>query len=238
MKRSFFFVAAALVALLPANADAQLYNGDPSGFSQFDFENAKGPDGTATAGTFGVYVGPYTGNFLDDAAGSFSIYCVDYLHYASDMNNVDVNVSGLSGSLANTRLNDPVRYQKAAYLSSLFDSWGTWGTDKRTVFSGIHAAIWSVTSGSTLGSGMTAGLREDFLTMANDNYDTVNLDEWYVITRDASDLDGYMESGDGMGQEFLMRRSVPEPGTLLLMLTGMVMLVGVSRKRAFDLGSL
>lgn len=43
---------------------------------------------------------------------------------------------------------------------------------------------------------------------------------------------------DGSGQEFLVRRAVPEPATILLMLTGLVMLVGVNRKRMLAISDL
>lgn len=225
MKRAFFSTVGLLVAL-QAPVAGQLYNGTPPSTAQFDFVSASG----SVAGTFGVYVGPYTADFVGDAFGQFSIYCVDYLHYARDIDLV--NVTQLSDPLGNTRLNDPVKYQKAAYLSSLFDSWTDYsvgGTySQQTVWSGLHAAIWSITSGVTVGSGTTATLRGDFVTLAGANYGTVDQNDWYVITNDDLGTGNY----DGTGQEFLMRRaSVPEPGPTLLLLTGLVMLVGVSRKR-------
>jgi hypothetical protein len=44
---------------------------------------------------------------------------------------------------------------------------------------------------------------------------------------------------DGTGQEFLIRtkveRSVPEPGTILLMITGLLLMVGANRRRLAEL---
>lgn len=242
MKRALFLAVAALVAVAPASTEAQLYNGNPPTSAAFDFVSAAG----SVAGTFGVMVGPYTGNFLDDSVGAFSIYCVDYLHYAKDMSRV--NVSQVSGDLSLTRLNDATRYGQSAYLSSLFDSWADYSNggalSRQTVFSGLHAAIWQVTSGEVLGGdGQVGAVRDDFLAMAVTGAATMDLSEWYVITEDGV-TDGFGQGRfdaqwDGKGQEFLMRRaSVPEPGTVLLILTGVVMLLGVGRKRVLDLGDL
>lgn len=235
MKRVFFATVGLLVAL-QAPVAGQLYQGTPPSQAEFDFVGAS----PGIAGTFGTYVGPYTGDLIGDAFGQFSIYCVDYLHYAQDIDLV--NVSPLSGSLTNTRMGSfgSTQYTQAAYLSSLFESWGDYsdgGTySKQTVWSGLHAAIWSVTSDVTVGSGDTETLRNEFLTEASSvtNLASVDLDEWFVLTN----VDLGSSDYDGTGQEFLVRRTVPEPATMLLMLTGLVMLIGASRKRIFAMGDL
>lgn len=224
MKRAFFFAVAMAFALAPAQVNAQIvdYGGTATTGSHYlDFVS-----GSFVNGGYGVQVGPYVGNFVGDGFGQFSIYCVDYLHFAQDGN---VVVSQMSGSLASTRLGQNLTqaqaravYQKTAYLSSLF------ATTNQSAWGGIHAAIWEISSGQTLGN--TAS-RDMYVNMANANYSSVNLNQWYVITAAGAGLDGHLQSGDGLGQEFLMRKAVPEPATILLMLTGFVMLVGVSRKR-------
>ncbi|MDH3272118.1 MAG: PEP-CTERM sorting domain-containing protein [Gemmatimonadota bacterium] len=226
----------------PIGVEAQgVYTGVPPTMDYFEFVN-----GGDQPGTFGVMVGPYVGNFLNDGAtGNFSIYCVDYLHYASNATG-KVNVTQLAdaaGALDNTRLgsNLPVgdaygKYSRAAFYAALFDVTADLDPDDRkVVWSGIHAAIWSVTSGVLKGSGDTADIRDDLLAFTDAQYDEIgaaigfDASEWYVITR-VDFEDGYRESGDYKGQEFLMRR-VPEPGTLLLMLTGFGLLLVASRRR-------
>jgi hypothetical protein len=196
-----------------------LYQGIPDAQEYLKFVSGSGTSG------YGVQVGPYVGQFIPFAGVSedplhpaFNIYCVDYTHYAKSQL---VNVSALEeGSLAATRLgnDDFARYRKAAYLSSLFhdlDHAGNWAQ--------IHAAIWSITSGVTIGS--TGG----YVTMANSNAATFDTNGWYVLTPTN-------KSYSSSGQEFLMRRvSVPEPATFLLMATGLLFLAAISRKRLGDI---
>lgn len=228
MKRASLATLGLLVAL-QAPVAGQLYQGTPPSSADFQFLGA----GDAVAGTFGVYVGPYLGNLVGDGFGQFSIYCVDYMNSAGDM--TPANISPLSGDLGNTRIGAQTQYLQAAYLSSLFDSWGehAGGYDKKTVWSGLHAAIWNVTSDADVGTSDAGTLdrRSYFMDLAMDvnNIGSVNPDEWFLITN--ADL-------SAGGQEFLVRRSVPEPATVLLMLTGLVLLVGVSRKRIFVMADL
>ena len=147
-----------------------------------------------------------------------------------------MNVSALDGgSLSNTRLNSYTTYQRAAYLSSLFDSWeahkGTY--NKQTVWSGLHAAIWSITSGpANLGSGDTGTANRYSYFLGLGGYGGFSTAGWYVLSPGGS-------SHHTGGQEFLMRglprTSVPEPSTFLLMATGMLLIIVVRRKSLTDL---
>ncbi len=223
MKRFLLVAVTAVVALQPIEVSAQIYNGTPGNTEYLNFLGAD----TAVVGTFNVYVGAYKGSFASNPGNTFSIYCVDYLHYAHSHK---VNVSALDGgSLSNTRLNDYAKYQRAAYLSSLFDSWGAHATglSQATVWSGLHAAIWSITSGVTKGSGDTdtANRRDYFLGLGG--YGGFSTAGWYVLSPGGGDH----HTG---GQEFLMRglprTSVPEPSTFLLMATGLCLIIVVRRK--------
>lgn len=232
MKRLFVAAAAFAFALQPISADAQIYNGSSVPLTE-QFTFVSGSPGIASTSSFGggynrVRVGPYTGDFVGDLAGTFSIYCVDFVHTAQSLDRVNITgIDGTHGSLANTRLNDPLKYQKTAYLASLFENWEGYQADvgdKRAVWSGIHAAIWEVANGQSLGD---AGDREYFVNLANTNYGSVNTAEWFVITN---------ANLSGPGQEFLFRTaSVPEPGTILLMITGLLLMVVANRRRLVDI---
>ncbi len=213
MKRFLLIALSAGLLAQPSQITAQqpyFYSGVPDATEYLNFLSGSG------VGSYGVQVGPYLGRFESPASAPFSIYCVDYTHYARDQ---WVDVSALApGQLAETRLGNSnyVRYQKAAYLSSLFDDTsynGQWGA--------IHAAIWYFTSNVTVGPSS----RTTFITMANNNAASFNTNGWYVLSPTNP-------SYSGSGQEFLMRTvSVPEPATFMLLASGLLLLAAVSRKR-------
>jgi PEP-CTERM motif len=216
MKRLLRIALGAVMLAQPGRASAQLYyNGIPDAQEYLDFMHGSG------VGYSGVQVGPYEARFIESpATPSFNIYCVDYNHHAVDQ---WVNVTSLgSSNLSNTRLNDATKYQKAAYLSSLFDTYSTgqWGY--------IHAAIWYITSGVTLGS-MSA--MQPYLNLANTNASSFNTAGWYVLSPTTHSGIRYD------GQEFLMRTpvSVPEPATVVLLATGLLLMAAFSRRRLQDL---
>jgi hypothetical protein len=214
MKRLLLSALSIGVLLQPVQLDAQqpyFFDGIPDATEYMDFLGGSGVNGG-----YGVQVGPYLARFTTPLSPQFSIYCVDYTHYARDQ---WVAVSGLApaADLSRTRLNDYAKYRQAAYLSSLFDTapTSTWG--------GIHAAIWSITSGVTVG---TQADRDYYLGLAVPTSFTAA--GWYVLS---SSQDPLYPGRDG--QEFLMRTrvSVPEPAGFLLMATGLIMLAAVGRKR-------
>jgi len=207
----------------PGSLDAQqpyFYSGIPDAQEYLDFLGGSGVNGG-----YGVQVGPYAGRFTTPATPMFSIYCVDYTHYARDQ---WVNVTALNGGdLANTRLEDYGDYRKAAYLASLFDTAPTssWG--------GIHAAIWSITSGQSLGDPGQRAYYLGLLNAENPEYASFSTQGWYVL----SPSNPYNVADSQLGQEFLMRTvSVPEPATFLLLASGLLCLAAVSRKRILKAG--
>ena len=221
MKRILLLALSAGLLAQPGQVDAQVfYTGIPDATEYLQFLG-----GSGVSGGYGVQVGPYSGQFTTPLSPSFSIYCVDYNHYAKSG---WVNATSLASSsgLGNTRLGlnptenfaaDYARYRQAAYLATLFDTGGQptseWGR--------IHAAIWTLTSGVTPGGDTGA-----YLTSAWAAPSTFSTDGWYVLTPTNAT---YASSG----QEFLMRTrvAVPEPAGMLLMATGLLMLAMVSRKR-------
>ena len=218
MKRLLLGLLAVGLLAQPGSVDAQqpyFYRGVPDAQEYLDFLGGSGVNGG-----YGVQVGPYVGRFTDPTTAQFSIYCVDYTHYARDQ---WVNVTSLaSGDLDSTRLKDYGDYQQAAYLASLFD------TEPTSTWGGIHAAIWNITSGVAVGS---AAQRDYYLGLAAANASTFATAGWYVL----SPLDPNGGVNDSTGQEFLMRSvSVPEPAAFLLLASGLLLLAAVSRKRLLE----
>ncbi|MBM4183194.1 MAG: PEP-CTERM sorting domain-containing protein [Gemmatimonadetes bacterium] len=223
MKRFLLIALSAALLAQPGQASAQLYyNGIPDATEYLNFMS-----GSGFSGGYGVQVGPYTGQFVggNDGAGSspFSLYCVDYLHYAKD-GNVNVTLLNSVGANGPTRLDDYTRYRKLAYLASLFDT----APKTQTSWGGIQAAIWKIASGVTLGTGATATYRDQLLAAAVPT--SFSTDGWYILTPTNA-------AESSSGQEFLMRTrvSVPEPAGFLLMATGLLMLAAVSRKRITEM---
>jgi hypothetical protein len=216
MKRLFSVVLSVGVLALPASLHAQqpyLYSGIPDAQEYLDFLGGSGVNGG-----FGVQVGPYTASFTTPTSPVFSVYCVDYSHYAKDQ---WVNVTGLdpAGNLDNTRLKEYAEYQKAAYLASLFD------TAPTTSWGGIHAAIWNITSGVSEGD---AVLRDYYYGLASAHASAFSTEGWYVLSPSNPNGGAF----DGTGQEFLMRTaSVPEPATFILLASGLLFLAALSRRQ-------
>jgi hypothetical protein len=225
MKRLLLTALTAVSLAQPASAQLY-YEGIPGPVEFMNFMA-----GSGVSGGYGVQVGPYTAQFIapyeSPASAPFSIYCVDYLHFAKDGL---VNVTAMDEpDLSNTRLDDYDDYRQAAYLASLFHD----PAYTQTQWGGIHAAIWKITSGQILGTGATATLRDQLLAMAvPGDFSTAG---WYILS--PSPLVQLQYGKDKSGQEFLMRTrvSVPEPATFLLLATGLLFLAATSRKRLIGL---
>jgi hypothetical protein len=224
--------------MFPMSVNAQItdYMG-PLGDSEYlNFLNAgERVASTWTENGSRVYVGPYVGAFGQGVTDpQFSLICVDFENYAGDQ---QVNVTGLGSvgdddGLGATRLGTAsgslLKYRQAAYLGSLFDE--DWGTDRRSAWSAIHAAIWTIMTGDWVGGGeLDYAGRNDFIAASElavaDGY---SADGWYLL----SAANGYN------GQEMLIRTpasTVPEPSTYLLMATGLLFLVFFGRKRMREL---
>ncbi len=162
------------------------------------------------------------------------------------------------------------RYLESAYLASLFQAsltdvgamtydgvntvadfynanfGGNGGFTIRNAWSGMHAAIWSITSAPP-GVGwpnpttpymdgndavLAQALALPFVQMAM-NYQSVpgfDASEWTVLS--ASTAAGGLDTRDASAQEFLVHTTVtPEPSTYILLGTGLLFIVGLGRKR-------
>lgn len=230
MKRLFSSIVLwTVLVFVPAPAAAQItdYEGVLGAQEYLNFLNAGQnvvSDWTTESGQH-VYVGPYVGAFGAGVTNpSFSIICVDFYNTAGDQ---WVNVTSLGDAsgdadMSLTRLGDSggsfLKYRQAAYLASLFDDGTLYAntTERRSVWSGIHASIWSLMTGDNIGGGLDNGLLAGFPA----DFDS---SEWYVLS-----------GVDGARQEMLIRgpaSTVPEPSAYLLMATGLAFLFVFGRKR-------
>lgn len=184
----------------------------------------------------GYYVGHYTLGV--PGSPTLDVFCIDFLNAVRIGDDWTAAFSNLSGSLANTRHGDialPL-YQRSAWLVSQF------ATHSQSEWGAIHAAIWytmapdpeAVTAirESNWGNWQAGSTTvQHWLTMANHNYGTVNLEDYTVIT-------DVVSSGEVTGgkQEYI---TVSEPWMLLLLATGMLALlwVGLVRRRPGSLAT-
>ena len=167
-----------------------------------------------------VYIGPYKGSVETSMGTMFpaSLYCVDFARevYKGDTWSAYSTPVASTADFGNTYLSGEVigvydTYRKAAFLASLFRVVKT--TD--AAWSSLHGAIWSVTNGIP---GYDPGFYLSEYATAWEAFDASN---WYVLS------DAKREK-----QEFLVERTVPEPATIILLLTGFMAIVVLARQRS------
>jgi hypothetical protein len=201
-----------------------------------------------------VQVGGYHGTLLSDPTSpSITLYCVDFVHSASAGALTVANTTNLGSAtdatMPFTRLGNGAgnlaKYQQAAYLSALFESYASaTAAVKKAAWSGIHAAIWSIMTPGFPGDATQLGAHAAYISdvalamsmaqpfiaqvqaAAAAGYAGFDFSQWSVLTDANKDL-------AGSGQEFLVRTSLvtPEPQTVILLLSGLFVLLGVQRKR-------
>ena len=200
-------------------------------------------------GTYAGSYGPYKARVLDPSGfpnpggvpgfPNIDVYCVDYQHriglperwtvrytQVSDGSGLATRTMwGQFGGFTPSPAAVQLRYTQAAWLASQF-----W-KNETSEWKGIHYAMWHVFNASTPSaeSGNSAWWLQQ-AQMAS-NYNTVNMDYWYVVT----DVNVSSISDDGSGQEYLTYVT-PEPATIFLMGTGLVAVLGMTLVTRRSLG--
>jgi hypothetical protein len=209
--------------------------------------------GAYPAGTPNFYVSPYAGlmdyNTTTGAGNSVSLNCVDYFHHVSIGDVWTASVTNLSSASTNLSLMANTRYgnlggsgqyaatlelyKQAAWLTLQYDpNPGAAGSADKT--RAIQSAIWTLFNGYTAGAepwfdgpGTTIYDSAYWVTqsgLAGNKLSTSALKDFAILT---DNTDPWASDSK---QEFLVHVT-PEPGTLLLMITGMVVLFVVMRRR-------
>ena len=179
---------------------------------------------------FGVYVGPYKGQLgSGPGAATVDLYCVDFLNHSRIGQTWNVNRTGLGGSadLSNTRfggMTDALaRYRQAAWLTTQFSA------TPPTQWGDIHATIWHLMTPTapnyTPASSWLAAAQNFYLTNTNLTF----YDKFQVLTDVNVGAVGKNGIRTGGVQEFIV--VTPEPGTILLLGTGLVVIMLVGYKR-------
>lgn len=191
------------------------------------------PYGTVTG--WNVYVGPYRGAMISEPGSpTIDLFCVDFNNSIRVGQEWNANFWALSQDLGSTRFGALYGaaargyYQQAAWLSSQFEE------TSKNQWKYIHAAIWhtmTCPSGSCSPSGAYGNTYVDqWLDKAQDNYGTINLAEWSVVTDVRTNA---YQPGVGGVQEYLTHNVVPEPMTILLLGTGLLIVAIGAIKRPF-----
>lgn len=180
--------------------------------------------GTGSINHDNVRVGAYQARLgSDPTTESVDVFCVDYAHSVSLGQTWTANMTNLmSGDLSMTRGGNAslAQYQQMAYLTTKFQ--GASANDTRA----IHTAIWNIMTPNTPAMFASA---TTFYNDALANYATSGLDySTFAIITDVN----FQQRGSR--QEFLTRvptTVTPEPGTYLLMATGLAGVAGIVRRR-------
>jgi hypothetical protein len=195
--------------------------------THFTFVNG----GNVTA--FGYEVGQYNGyEKFGTQNQSVILNCVDFFHGVTDGEQWDANLTALTGPIgSNTRNSNITLYKEAAYLATKFTQAGLNSKD----IGNIQATIWNLfgNTGITMYSTWQGATYTPsyWLTLAQNNYASMNFTGWYVVTDVNKNLSNSV-------QEFVMYNpnvqnvsASPEPASLVLMGTGLLSVITLTRRK-------
>lgn len=176
--------------------------------------------GTSGYGTYGAKFYSMPGQPVIDA------WCVDFVHYAAtSWDGVDITRFD-SSDLSNTRFGvlGLDKYMKAAYLTQFFYSLTTLSQKMD-----LHYTIWHLFSPSAPTS-YRAGETQWNNLLANGEWASLDKKYWFVVSDQSMNPARYGQPQTGGHQEFLVH-STPEPGTMVLLSTGLLGIFGVGQYR-------
>ncbi len=188
------------------------------------FAYADGPVQMVFVGVNGAhdsqyYVSPYFGTMNGQ---SVVLFCDDILNEVTFGQTWLANVTNL-GTAVNTNnfsqtrygsvtgsavlVNPALAYEEAAWLTTQFAS-------SPTDLVNLQYALWDIMNPGVRGSGNAAV--QNWLLLASQNYGTINLSDFSIVTNTGP------LTLTGQVQEFIVR--TPEPGTLALLICGLLAL--------------
>jgi hypothetical protein len=250
MRLRAFALSAGLVAANVALANAQTSTTAKITSGAIGTAVTSGGSSGYPAGTPNFYVSPYSGlidyNTATGTGTSVSLNCVDYFHdvYIGDVWTANVTNLGAASTdnslLANTRYGNAAGpsgytnvldlYKEAAWLTTQYDANpGASGSADKT--RAIQSAIWSLfnplagVAPAFDGPGVDENDSAWWLTQVSPTkLSDADLQYFSILTDNTSPW-----TSDSK-QEFIIH-TTPEPGTIILMLTGMAALLIVVRRR-------